>query len=113
VRISANPGKVTHGSDASFSVSRSLAQSQPLTVNFSVGGTAALGSDYTLDASSGQVTIPAGQTSALIHMHAAATPPTTSRRITGKTVKLTLTPNSGYKMPKRGGKAATVKILAR
>jgi hypothetical protein len=31
----------------------------------------------------------------------------------GKTVKLALTTNSAYKMPKRGGKSATVKILAR
>jgi hypothetical protein len=86
-------------------------QAQPLTVNFSVGGTAALGSDYVLDDNSGQVTIPAGRSSALIHMHAAPAP--TTGRARGKTVKLTLTPNSGYKMPKRAGKAATVKILAR
>jgi hypothetical protein len=45
-------------------------------------------------------------------MHAAALS-AAAGKTTGKTVKLALTTNSGYKMPKRGGKSATVKILAR
>jgi len=81
-----------------------------MTVLYSLQGTAALGVDYTLDGPSGQIVIPAGQGSAAVHMHAA--PATTSAK-KGKTVKLALTTNSAYKMPKRGGKSATVKILAR
>jgi hypothetical protein len=93
-------------------VSASPVQSHPVTVLYSVGGTAALGTDYTLDGPAGQIVIPAGQGSAAVHMHAAALS-AAAGKTTGKTVKLALTTNSGYKMPKRGGKSATVKILAR
>jgi hypothetical protein len=101
-----------HGAEATFTVSASPVQTHPVTVLFSVGGTAALGTDYTLDDTAGQIVIPAGQSSAAVHMHAAALSAlaTPSR---GKTVKLSLSTNNGYKMPKRGGKSATVKILAR
>ena len=83
-----------------------------MTVLYSVQGTAALGVDYSLDGPIGQIVIPADQGSAAVHMHAAPTT-TTAKKGKGKTVKLTLTTNSAYKMPKRGGKTATVKILAR
>jgi hypothetical protein len=92
-----------------FTVTASPAQSHPVTVLYNIQGTAALGTDYTLDGTVGQILIPAGQSSAAVHMHVA--PLTGPTR--GKTVKLALTTNSAYKMPKRGGKSATVTILAR
>jgi len=84
-----------------------------VTVLYSARGTATLGIDYTLDGPSGEIIIPAGQASADVHMHAAALASTTSGRTKAKTVKLALTTSSAYKMPKRVGKAATVKILPR
>ena len=67
-----------------------------------------MGSDYTLDTNFGLV-IPGGQSSAVIHMH--ALPGTGSAK--AKTVKLKLGANAAYKMPKRNGKSATVKIMGR
>ena len=88
-------------------VTASPTESHPVAVFYSVQGTATLGVDYTLDGTPGQVVIPAGQSSATVHMHVAPlTGPTK-----GKTVKLALSTNGGYKMPKRGGKTATVTIL--
>lgn len=89
-----------------FTVSAVPAPAQPLTVSYSTSGSAGLGSDYTLDGPLGQLVIPAGQTSASIHMHALQNP----ARTKVKTVKLKLNPNAGYKMPKRSGKTATIKI---
>ena len=90
-----------------FTVSATSASSQPVTVLYSTGGTASLGSDYTLDGTLGQVVIPAGQSSADIHMH--TVPGSVPGK--GKTVKLQLNANGGYKMPRRGGKSATIKIV--
>jgi hypothetical protein len=90
-----------------FIVTASPAPAQALTVFYNTGGSAALGSDYTLEGNLGQVVIPAGQGSAGIHMHALQN----SGRTKGKTVKLKLNANTGYKMPKRNGKAATIKIV--
>lgn len=90
-------------------ITASPTQSHPVTVLYRVGGSASLGVDYTLDGTVGQIVIPAGQSSAAVHMHVAPmTGPTRA-----KTVQLALTTNSAYKMPKRGGKSATVKILGR
>jgi hypothetical protein len=44
---------------------------QPVTVKFAMGGTAKQGTDYTLTTST-EVTIPAGQSSATVTMHAIA-----------------------------------------
>ena len=93
-------------------VTASPTETHPVTVLYSIQGTAVLGTDYTLDGTPGQVIIPPGQGSATVHMHVAALS-SAAGTTKGKTVKLTLTNNSAYKMPKRGGKAATVKILAR
>src|SRR6185437_1926842 len=72
VRISVSPVKVVHGAEATFTVSASPVQTHPVTVLYSTQGTAALGTDYTLDGPTGQIIIPAGQGSATVHMHAAA-----------------------------------------
>jgi len=59
-----------------------------------------------LDGNFDQVVIPAGQSSAAVHLHALTNP--SGRK--AKTVKLKLTNNAAYKLPRRAGKAATVKI---
>jgi hypothetical protein len=90
-----------------FIVSAAPAPTQPLTVTYSTTGSATFGLDYTLDGTVGQIVIPAGQSSAGIHMHSYP------NSVTGKakTIKLKLSSQAGYKMPKRNGKSATVKIV--
>jgi hypothetical protein len=90
-----------------FIISLSPAPAQSLTVLYSISGSAHLGSEFTLDGTVGQVVIPAGQNSASINMHTLPG----SIRGKAKTVKLKLTANAAYKMPKRNGKAATIKIV--
>jgi hypothetical protein len=79
---------------------------QPLTVTYSITGTAVLGLDYTLDGPVGEVVIPAGETSATIQLH--AYPDVGSTK--AKTAKLKLSPGAGYRVPRLNGKAATIKI---
>jgi len=65
VTVTANDPNAAEPSDpGSFSVSRTGSTAAPLTVLYTVGGTATAGSDYT--ALSGSVTIPAGSASATI-----------------------------------------------
>ena len=98
---------MTLGTEATFTVTASPAPTQPLTVLYTTAGNAVFGLDYTLDGPFEQVVIPAGQGSASVHMHALVGP--TGRK--GKTVKVQLTSNAAYKMPRRTGKAATVRIV--
>jgi hypothetical protein len=75
-------------------------------VFYTVGGSAQVGTDFTLNPM-GQVVIPAGQTSATITFDAMTDTATTER---GEKAKLTLNPNATYRLPRRNGKNATVKI---
>lgn len=56
---------------------------------------------------SGQVVIPAGQTSADIQLTALKDAVNEKR----ETVKIVLTPGQGYKLPRKGGKSVTLKIV--
>jgi hypothetical protein len=76
-------------------------------VFYSVTGSATVGTDYTLSGTPGQVTIPAGQTSANITL--TALPDT--RHEKGEKAKLVLVPNSSYRLPKLTGKSAAMKIV--
>jgi hypothetical protein len=97
---------VIEGNDATFTVSSAVAVSQPVTINYSMRGSAINGSDYTLDGTPGQVTIGAGQNSATVTLHSIADH--VSER--NETAVMALTTGSGYKLPKRGAKA-TLTIL--
>jgi hypothetical protein len=97
------------GGDGTFTVSATSALAQPLTVIYSASGSAILGSDYTLDSSAGQIVIPAGQTSSVIRLH--AYPNGGVGRVKAKTAKLKLVANAGYKLPKKAGKTASIKIV--
>lgn len=60
----------------------------PLTVFYTMGGTAILGTDYTLSGTFGQATIPAGQTEAEVVLHAIGG--------VGRTATMILTAGPGY-----------------
>ena len=64
-------------------------------------GTAVNGTDYTLDGTAGQVTIPGGQTSATVTLHSIAD------NVKEKNETAIMVPSSGggYKLPKHGTKA--------
>ncbi|MEP7016383.1 MAG: hypothetical protein ABI925_13155, partial [Verrucomicrobiota bacterium] len=64
----------------------------PVTVNYSISGTAHSGSDFTLSGTPGQVTIPAGQSSATVTLHAIIDHLKESK----ETVIMTLTSGTGY-----------------
>jgi hypothetical protein len=78
---------VRAGSVARFKLVASAAADQPMTVNYSVSGTATAGVDYA--AATGQVTIPAGARSI-------AMPVQTNSGSGRKTMVLTVMPGNGY-----------------
>jgi hypothetical protein len=75
------------------------------TVTYSMSGNALLGTDYTLSGASGQVTIPAGQSSATVTLHALAN----SARKRNVNATMNLSHGAGYKLG--SAKKATVTIL--
>ena len=75
---------------------------QPVTVHYSMSGGARLGTDYTLSGIPGQVTIPTGETSARVILHAL--------RNVKKNATMTLTPGPGYFLSGLADDVATVRI---
>jgi hypothetical protein len=74
----------------------------PVTVNYTMGGSAVLGTDYTLSGPPGQVTIPAGQTFATVILHA--------QRNVKKNAIMTLRPGSDYFLSGLADDVATIRI---
>ena len=72
-------------------------------------GNAGYGTDYTLDGTAGQIVIPPGNTSASIPLHAL----TGAFHKKAVKVKLKLSNGIGYKIPRKAGKAALIKIKGR
>jgi hypothetical protein len=105
VTVSVSPAEVNEGSSAIFTITSSAMSSQPLTVNYSMRGTAQLGKDYTLSGVAGQVVVPAGQSSATIVMQALAD----SVKERKETVILVLANGSGYTLPTRAKATATIR----
>ena len=70
--ISVSTYTVRRGQSATFTISISKVSSVPVTVLYATGGTALLGRNYWLDGTPGQVTIPAGATSATVSLTAIA-----------------------------------------
>src|SRR5713101_5379959 len=102
--VSASPTQIHQGQSATYTVTVSSAVFQSVTVNYSMSGTAKLGSDYTLSGTPGKVTIPGGQTSGTVTLNAA---PNKALKMK-KTAIMTLQPGAGYKLGK--SKTATVTI---
>lgn len=106
ITVSVSPGSVLEGNDATFTILSSGAVLQPLTVHYSMRGTALNGSDYTLSGTPGNLTIGAGQNSASVTIHSIAD----HVKEKSETAAMVLTSGSGYKLPRRGTKA-TITIL--
>ena len=94
------PGTSTNG----FTVTRTGATTAPLTVGYTVGGTAKSGTDYA--PLSGTVTIPAGATSATVPLSVP------SSATVGKTVAIDVTPGTGYTQGTNSSVTYTIGSLA-
>jgi PKD repeat protein len=105
VTVTASPSQVSEGGAAVYKVSATKAVSQAVTVNYSMSGTASLGSDYNLSGTAGTVTIAAGQSSATVTLSSLRD----SVRENKETATMTLQSGTGYKVGK--AKSATVNIL--
>ena len=105
VSLSASPTQVNEGGSANYRLRASSAVSQSTIVNYAMSGTATSGSDYTSNPSGGQVTIVAGQSSAMVNLKAKRDSITEG----SETAIMTLQPGTGYKVGNR--KQATVSIL--
>ena len=86
----------------SFIITRDTATDEPLTVHYTLKGTALNGTDYEM--LSGVATIPAGETSAVVTV----TPKDDAKREGNESVVLLLEPGDGYAIA--SASAATVKI---
>ena len=106
ITVSVSPGSVVEGNDATFTFSSSVVVSQPITVSYSMRGTAINGADYTLDGTPGQVTFAAGSTSATVTLHSIAD------HVKERNETAIMVPSSGvgYKLPQHGTKATLIII---
>jgi CARDB len=105
ITISSSPAVVNEGGSATFTIFASTVNpSQPVTVNYIVNGKAFYGTDYDVSGIPGQITIPAGASSAAVTLNAL----TDNRREKKEKVVMTLQPGTGYALPKK--KTATVTI---
>jgi len=104
VSVSASPTQIHQGQSATYTMRVSSAVFQSVTVNYSMSGTATLGSDYTLSGTPGKVTIPGGQTSGAVTLNAAPNNALKKK----KTAIMTLQSGAGYKLGKP--KTASVTI---
>ncbi len=98
VTVTASPAStqsaIQEGDDGIFVITRSNVSSQPLTVSYTMSGTARLGTDYTLSNTTGNVTIPAGATSANVVVHSLED----SARESNETVIMTLRTSAAYRL---------------
>jgi hypothetical protein len=91
ISLSAAPTSVRVGSSATFTVTTSLVNaSAPVVINYLMGGNAIQGKLYSLSGTSGQITIPAGSSSATVNLTALKRPKK------AKTATMTLASGSSY-----------------
>jgi hypothetical protein len=96
VAISVSPASVREGNNATFTVSAIHGSVNcPVTIYYSLSGNAGQNSDYTLTGVPGEVTIPAGQSSASVIFHAN----TDGIREGKETATMTLLNGPGYRLP--------------
>ena len=106
VTISASPTSVAHRGSSTITVKRSNASSQAISVPYITGGTAILGSGYTLSGTPGKVVIPASQTSATITLQSVNTAP----HAHNQNANIRLNGGPGYKLGSPSN--VTVTLLA-
>jgi len=101
--VTVSQNSVRKGHNAAFIVALDGGPAtQPVTVNYSMSGSAVLGTDYTLSGPPGQVTIPAGQTFATVILHA--------QRNVKKNAIMTLRPGPNYFLSGLADDVATIRI---
>ena len=105
ISVSASPTQVVEGNSATYTISASPKAWQSITIRYSMSGNATLGSDYTLSGTTGQMTIPAGQSSATVTLSAVKD----SLKEKKETATMTLQSGTGYKLSRTN--KATVSIL--
>jgi hypothetical protein len=110
VSVSANKTQVREGHDVVITFSLKGAVSHPsITVNYSVGGTATFGSDFTLSGAPGTVVIPSNSATATITLHANAD---AVKEPDGETARISVEPGTGYDVPtQQDAKRVSVLIL--
>jgi hypothetical protein len=97
--------QIKEGKTATYTVHASAAVSRNTTVGYAMSGTAGQGPDYTLSGTPGQVTIPAGQSSATVTLTAITDHVTEGT----ETATMTLQPGVGYKLGNQ--KQATASVI--
>ena len=105
VNLSVNPASINEGQMATYTVTASSTVSQSITVGYAMTGTATNATDYKLNGTANQVTIPAGQSSATVTLKSRADHVTEGT----ETAIMTLQPGSGYKVGRNN--QGTVSIL--
>jgi hypothetical protein len=99
VTLSAFPGNINKGGSATFTIFATANASEPIVVNYTMSGTAGLGTDYMLDGVPNQITIPAGESSGT------ATLTVITSKTRGKEkATMVLTAGSGYNLPAGSGR---------
>jgi hypothetical protein len=94
IALSVSPTSITEGGSATFVVTASGVSTSAMTVPYSMRGKAVYGKHYTLSGTAGQVTIPAGSTTATVTLN--SIPNSIKRR--PKRAKMTLHPGFGYQL---------------
>jgi hypothetical protein len=94
VTVTASPTQVTENGKANYIVRASSTVAQSTTVNYSMSGTATLGSDYRLGGTPGQATIPAGQIGVRVQFKTKKDQAAEGT----ETATMTLQPGSGYEI---------------
>lgn len=102
ITLSVSATNLSEGGSSTIMVTANKANAtQPITIGYSLSGTAQLNTHYTICGDPGMITIPAGASSALIRLTAIAN----DLNLGTESVTITLSPGSGYKLPKKGAKA--------
>lgn len=91
VTVTANPARVKTGGSATYVISASVVNTTDLTISYAMSGSAVFGTNYSLSGEPGQVTIPAGQSSANVTVRILS-----GRKNKGKTVIMNLISGAGY-----------------
>ena len=102
------PATIAEGQSGAFRISASAPNpAGPITVFYSLGGKARIGTDYTVSGIVGQVVLPTGQS--FVDIVVTALGDTTKER--SEKVNITLSTGSGYTLPKgKGQKKAKITI---
>ena len=104
ISLSASPTLVSKGSSATYTVSASnINPSQPVIVTYKMGGNAKLGINYTLSDTSGQITIPAGASTATVTLNALQNNVTRT-----KTALMQLNSGPGYQLSSSNKATVTI-----